>query len=58
MPGENSCPFEPKASDWGWLEGRIVALDYSTPASEARTYFSLRPLNELCRNRPSDVMSR
>ena len=21
MPGENSCPFEPKASDWGWLEG-------------------------------------
>lgn len=34
-PGEDSCPFEPKASDWGWLEGRMVALDYSTPAWEA-----------------------
>jgi hypothetical protein len=32
MPGEDSCPFEPKASDWGWFEGRRVALDYSTPA--------------------------
>jgi hypothetical protein len=35
MPGEDSCPFEPKASDWGWFEGRMVALDYSTPAWEA-----------------------
>jgi hypothetical protein len=34
MPGEVSCPFEPKACDWGLFEGRIVALDYSTPASE------------------------
>lgn len=34
-PGEDSCPFEPKASDWGWFEGRKVALDYSTPAWEA-----------------------
>jgi hypothetical protein len=33
--GEDSCPFEPKASDWGWLDGRMVALDYSTPAWEA-----------------------
>jgi hypothetical protein len=33
-PGEDSCPFEPKACDWGWLEGRKVALDYSTPAWE------------------------
>ena len=32
MPGEDSCPFEPKASDWGRFEGRLVALDYSTPA--------------------------
>ena len=32
MPGEDSCPFEPKPSDWGWYEGRRVALDYSTPA--------------------------
>jgi hypothetical protein len=32
MPGEESCPFEPKASDWGWFKGRRVALDYSTPA--------------------------
>ncbi|OYX75400.1 MAG: hypothetical protein B7Y77_03005 [Bradyrhizobium sp. 35-63-5] len=35
VPGEDSCPFEPKASDWGWFEGRMVALDYSTPAWEA-----------------------
>ena len=32
MPGEDSCPFEPKACDWGWFQGRKVALDYSTPA--------------------------
>jgi hypothetical protein len=25
------CPFEPKACDWGWYQGRRVALDYSTP---------------------------
>jgi hypothetical protein len=34
MPGEDGCPFEPKASDWGWFEGRMVALDYSIPAWE------------------------
>ena len=33
-PGEDSCSFEPKASDWGWFEGRRVALDYSRPAWE------------------------
>jgi hypothetical protein len=22
-------PFEPKPSNWGWLDGRLVALDYS-----------------------------
>jgi hypothetical protein len=32
MPGEDGEPFEYKASDWGWIEGRLVALDYSTPA--------------------------
>jgi hypothetical protein len=32
MPGEDSCPFEPKALDWGWYQGKLVALDYSTPA--------------------------
>jgi hypothetical protein len=31
-PGEDDCPFEPKASDWGCYKGRRVALDYSTPA--------------------------
>ncbi len=37
MPGEDSEPFEYKATDWGLLEGRLVALDYSTPAfDEAR----------------------
>lgn len=42
IPGEDSCPFEPKASDWGWLEGRMVALDYSTPAWEGDEPASLR----------------
>jgi hypothetical protein len=32
MPGEDPSPFEPKANDWGWFEGRLVALDYSLPA--------------------------
>lgn len=36
MPGEDSCPFEPKACDWGWFRGRKVSLDYSTPAWEAK----------------------
>jgi hypothetical protein len=31
-PGDEGSPFEPKASDWGWLNGHIVALDYSAPA--------------------------
>jgi hypothetical protein len=35
MPGEDGCPFEPKTCDWGWFDGRRVALDYSTPAWEA-----------------------
>jgi hypothetical protein len=34
LPGEDGCPFEPKASDWGWYKGRRVALDYSTPPHE------------------------
>jgi hypothetical protein len=33
LPGEDGCPFEPKASDWALYDGRRVALDYSTPAS-------------------------
>jgi hypothetical protein len=33
MPGEDSDPFEPKASDWRRINGRLVALDYSTRAS-------------------------
>ena len=33
VPPDNECPFEYKASDWGLLsDGRLVALDYSTPA--------------------------
>ena len=30
--GEDECPFEDKVSDWGWYDGRRVALGYSTPA--------------------------
>jgi hypothetical protein len=33
VPPDETDPFEPKASDWGRLpDGRLVALDYSTPA--------------------------
>ncbi|MBY0256213.1 hypothetical protein [Methylobacterium sp.] len=31
-PGDPDDPFEPKAANWGMLEGRLVALDYSAPA--------------------------
>jgi hypothetical protein len=35
MPGEDSDPFEPKASDWGRINGRLeVAVDYSTPVHD------------------------
>jgi hypothetical protein len=34
MPGEDGDPFESKASDWGQINGRLVALDYSTPAHD------------------------
>jgi hypothetical protein len=27
-PGDDS-PLEPKANDWGWLDGRPVAVDYA-----------------------------
>lgn len=29
QPGEESCPFEFKAEDWGWHGGKLVAIDYS-----------------------------
>jgi hypothetical protein len=28
-PGDDGYPFEPKPLDWGWLDGRPVALDYA-----------------------------
>ena len=28
-PGDDGCPFEPKADAWGWLDGKVVAIDYS-----------------------------
>jgi hypothetical protein len=31
-PNDEGLPFEFKASDWDWLDGRLVALDYSAPA--------------------------
>jgi hypothetical protein len=30
-PNDEGEPFEYKPSDWGWLDGRLVALDYSSP---------------------------
>jgi hypothetical protein len=32
LPGDPTEPFEDKGSDWGMLDGRLVALDYSWPA--------------------------
>lgn len=32
FPGGNRMPWEMKAADWGVLDGRIVCVDYSTPA--------------------------
>jgi hypothetical protein len=32
VPPDEDCPFEHKRSDWGWIDGRLVALDYSAPA--------------------------
>jgi hypothetical protein len=29
--GDVECPFEAKASNWGRLSGKLVALDYSDP---------------------------
>ena len=31
VPPDETEPFEYKRSDWGWLDGRVVALDYSAP---------------------------
>jgi hypothetical protein len=28
-PTDDGSPFEPKANDWGWLDGRPVAVDYA-----------------------------
>ena len=30
-PNDEGQPFEWKPSDWGWLDGRLVALDYAAP---------------------------
>ena len=32
VPPDETEPFEYKTSDWGWLDGHLVALDYSAPA--------------------------
>lgn len=31
IPG-GQLPLRTEASDWEWFEGRLVAIDYSTPA--------------------------
>ena len=28
---DDPCPFEFKADEWGWFDGRLVAVDYSDP---------------------------
>ena len=32
VPPDEGHPFEFKASDWGWLDSKLVAVDYSAPA--------------------------
>ena len=31
VPPDETEPFEYKPSDWGWLDDRLVALDYAAP---------------------------
>jgi hypothetical protein len=47
LPSDRTeTPFELKPIDWGWLDGRLVALDYSLPAAAPR-----EEIEELIRNR-------
>lgn len=32
--GDDPCPFEWSAGDWGWLDGKLVALDYAVSGLE------------------------
>jgi hypothetical protein len=32
--GDDECPFEWKPTDWGYLDGRIVAVDYAATCLE------------------------
>jgi hypothetical protein len=33
LDGDGECPFEfHKPDDWGWFDGKLVAVDYSAPA--------------------------
>jgi hypothetical protein len=48
MPGGHSSPLERKASDWGWLGGRLVAVDYGAngnvdPADIEKALHERRP---------------
>jgi hypothetical protein len=31
-PGDDGHPFEWKPSDWGYIDGRVVAIDYAATA--------------------------
>ena len=35
-PEDDGHPFEWKPSDWGYLDGRVVAIDYGATAFESR----------------------
>jgi hypothetical protein len=32
LDGDGECPFEYKWCDWGRVEGKVIAVDYSAPA--------------------------
>jgi hypothetical protein len=35
--GDDECPFEWKPTDWGYLNGRLVAVDYAAPCQGSLT---------------------
>lgn len=43
MRGGEASPFKYKASDWGLLGGRLVALDYSAPVLTNENSDAARP---------------
>jgi hypothetical protein len=41
--GDDGTPFERKRADWGWLDGRAVAVDYANLDEESLRQFYSKP---------------